>query len=101
MRVLVTGGAGFIGSHLVRALLLRGDSVSVLDNFDDAYDPARKVANLDGLPIDLTEGDVRDRSLCRGRQDHRRSDDPRRACGGTGQGRHHTLRHAGSGNAGL
>ena len=62
MRVLVTGGAGFIGSHLVRALLLRGDSVSVLDNFDDAYDPARKVANLDGLPIDLTEGDVRDRS---------------------------------------
>ena len=62
MRVLVTGGAGFIGSHLVRALLQRGDSVSVLDNFDDAYDPARKVANLEGLQIDLTEGDVRDRS---------------------------------------
>ena len=62
MRVLVTGGAGFIGSHLVRALLQRGDSVSVLDNFDDAYDPARKVANIEGLQIDLTEGDVRDRS---------------------------------------
>ncbi|NJN84597.1 MAG: NAD-dependent epimerase/dehydratase family protein, partial [Caldilineaceae bacterium] len=32
MHVLITGGAGFIGSHLTRALLARGDSVSVLDN---------------------------------------------------------------------
>ena len=62
MRVLVTGGAGFIGSHLVRALLERGDSVTVLDNFDDAYDPALKVANVAGLGIELVEGDVRDRS---------------------------------------
>jgi UDP-glucuronate 4-epimerase len=62
VRVLVTGGAGFIGSHLVRALLARGDQVTVLDNFDDAYDPARKVANLTGLEVELIEGDVRDRS---------------------------------------
>ncbi len=62
MRVLVTGGAGFIGSHLVRALLARGDDVTVLDNFDDAYDPALKVTNLNGLEVELVEGDVRDRS---------------------------------------
>ena len=62
MRVLVTGGAGFIGSHLVRALLGRGDSVTVLDNFDDAYDPALKAVNVEGLDIELVEGDVRDRS---------------------------------------
>ncbi len=62
MNVLVTGGAGFIGSHLTRSLLGRGDAVTVLDNFDDAYDPAWKMANLDGLEINLVQGDVRDRS---------------------------------------
>ena len=43
MNVLVTGGAGFIGQHVCRALFARGDGVRVLDNFDDAYDPALKV----------------------------------------------------------
>ena len=62
MNVLVTGGAGFIGSHLVRTLLSRGDEVTVLDNFDDAYEPSIKMSNLAGLPIELIEGDVRDRS---------------------------------------
>lgn len=42
MRVLVTGGAGFIGRRLCLALLDRGDEVRVIDNFDDAYDPALK-----------------------------------------------------------
>jgi len=43
MRVLVTGGAGFIGSHTVAALLARGDEVVCVDNFDDLYcDPALK-----------------------------------------------------------
>ena len=62
MNVLVTGGAGFIGSHLIRSLLDRGDRVTVLDSFDDAYDPAIKIANIEGLEITLIEGDVRDRS---------------------------------------
>ena len=62
MNVLVTGGAGFIGSNLVRALLDRGDQVTVLDNFDDAYDPSLKEQNLIGLPIELIHGDIRDRA---------------------------------------
>lgn len=62
MRVLVTGGAGFIGSHLIRALLERGDAVTVLDNFDPAYDTDLKLANIADLPIEMVEGDVRDRA---------------------------------------
>jgi UDP-glucuronate 4-epimerase len=45
-RFLVTGAAGFIGSHLCEALLARGESVLGLDSFTDYYDPARKRANL-------------------------------------------------------
>lgn len=62
MRVLVTGAAGFIGSHVVARLLSRGDAVVALDNFDPFYDPARKRANLAGLVGDfrLVEGDLLD-----------------------------------------
>ena len=62
-RILVTGGAGFIGSHTVEALLGRGDEVWVLDNFNDFYDPGIKRANAK-LLVDagarLVEGDIRD-----------------------------------------
>lgn len=60
MRVLVTGGAGFIGSHLVAALRARGDTVTVLDCFDDAYDPALKERNLAGTDARVLRGDIRD-----------------------------------------
>jgi UDP-glucose 4-epimerase len=53
-RVLVTGGGGFIGSHLVRALLERGDEVRVLDNFATG-----NRANLEGLDIEVVEGELR------------------------------------------
>jgi UDP-glucuronate 4-epimerase len=41
-RILLTGGAGFIGSHIAKALLERGDNVVVVDNFNDYYDPKLK-----------------------------------------------------------
>ena len=44
--ILVTGVAGFIGSHIAQTLLVRGDTVVGLDNLNDYYDPARKRANL-------------------------------------------------------
>ncbi len=64
MRILVTGGAGFIGSHTVDALLERGDQVVAVDNLNDYYDPARKRANLAHLSdhprFRLVQADVRD-----------------------------------------
>jgi UDP-glucuronate 4-epimerase len=64
MRILVTGAAGFIGSHVAEALLCRGDTVVGLDNFNDYYDPARKRANVAALTahprFTLHEADVRD-----------------------------------------
>ncbi|HKW41915.1 MAG TPA: NAD-dependent epimerase/dehydratase family protein [Gemmatimonadales bacterium] len=48
-RVLVTGAAGFIGSHVCEALIARGDSVVGLDNFDPFYSRALKERNLEGL----------------------------------------------------
>ena len=63
-RLLVTGGAGFIGSHLCEALLGRGDDVVVLDNFNDFYDPAIKRRNLGALSgARVIEGDIRDETL--------------------------------------
>lgn len=64
MRYLVTGGAGFIGSHLVEALLARGDEVICVDNFNSYYDPARKRRNiavaLDQPGYKLAEVDICD-----------------------------------------
>lgn len=67
MSVLVTGGAGFIGSHVAERLAQQGERVVVLDNFNDYYDPALKRANADHLrqyeAITVIEGDVRDADL--------------------------------------
>ncbi len=61
---LVTGGAGFIGSHLCDALLARGDRVICIDNFNDFYDPARKRRNIAAAMaspnFELIAGDIRD-----------------------------------------
>jgi UDP-glucuronate 4-epimerase len=54
MRVLVTGGAGFIGSHLVESLLAAGHAVVLLDDFNDFYDPRIKQANIAGVAKDVT-----------------------------------------------
>ena len=64
MKILVTGGAGFIGSHVCKKLLERGDDVVVLDNFNDFYDPAIKRGNAAELSgATLVEGDIRDAAL--------------------------------------
>jgi len=66
MTILVTGAAGFIGSHLAERLCRRGDTVIGLDNFNDYYDPARKRANeqrLSAYPnFRMVEADIRDRA---------------------------------------
>ena len=54
MKALVTGGAGFIGSNLVDALVERGDDVRVLDNFSTG-----NRANLEGLEVEVVEGELR------------------------------------------
>lgn len=69
--VLITGGAGFIGSHLATRLLAAGAHVRVLDNLDPFYDVAIKRANLaalaaaGGARFELLEGDLRDAATCR------------------------------------
>jgi UDP-glucuronate 4-epimerase len=66
---IVTGAAGFIGSHLARALLDRGDRVVGVDNYDPFYDRGAKEANvarLAGAHFELVEADIRDRETMAG-----------------------------------
>jgi UDP-glucose 4-epimerase len=60
MRVFITGGAGFIGSHLTDALIARGDEVTILDNLTTGS--ATNIAHLEGK-IELVQGDIRDAAL--------------------------------------
>ncbi|MFB3886411.1 MAG: GDP-mannose 4,6-dehydratase [Thermodesulfobacteriota bacterium] len=63
--ILVTGGAGFIGSHLCERLLREGDHVICFDNFDSFYDPNIKIKNVEGIRrnapdrFELFTGDIR------------------------------------------
>ncbi|NIM95454.1 MAG: NAD-dependent epimerase/dehydratase family protein [Anaerolineales bacterium] len=58
--LLVTGGAGFIGSHLVKKLLDEGHSVRVLDDLSSGY-----LENIEGLQVDFIQGDICDQDLLR------------------------------------
>jgi len=64
-KILITGGAGFIGSHLVDRLLETGEEVIVIDNFDDFYSPQIKRDNLknhlSNPHFKLLEADIRDK----------------------------------------
>ncbi len=64
MRLLVTGGAGYIGSHLCLALLEEGHDVVVLDDFSTGHPEAlRRVQDLAGRPIRVVQGDISDRAI--------------------------------------
>src|SRR5437879_8357981 len=58
MRILVTGGAGFIGSHLVEKPLADGHDVAILDDFNDFYDPRIKRANISSVAKNITVHDI-------------------------------------------
>ncbi len=60
---LVTGGAGYIGSHTCVALLEQGWRVTVLDNLSNGtVEALRRVEDITGLPVEFVEGDIRDRA---------------------------------------
>jgi UDP-glucose 4-epimerase len=76
MRVLTTGGAGYIGSHTVLSLIEAGHEPVVLDNFDNSSPEAvRRVSELAGRDVELIEADLLD-------QERTRRDPLRRAQGG-------------------
>lgn len=64
-KILVTGGAGFIGSHLCEALVAAGHEVVILDDFNDYYDPAVKENNIASLigKVEVIRGDISNDSV--------------------------------------
>jgi UDP-glucuronate 4-epimerase len=73
MSYLITGGAGFVGSHVAEHLLKRGEKVVIIDNFNDYYDPKLKRHNIERIntismtstspQLTVVEGDIRDTAL--------------------------------------
>jgi len=77
MHYLITGGAGFIGSHISEKMLKDGHQVTIIDDFNTYYDPAIKHANIAGIRSDvkLVEADIRnaiaiERTFATGKFDH-------------------------------
>ncbi|MEA1926171.1 MAG: GDP-mannose 4,6-dehydratase [Patescibacteria group bacterium] len=68
MKILITGGAGFIGSAIAKKLMDRGDDVVIIDNFNEYYDPQLKRDRistfLEGYDFELYEGDIQDVDFC-------------------------------------
>lgn len=68
MKILITGGAGFIGSNIAKKLIDRGDEVVLIDNFNDYYNPQLKRDRIEkflkGYDFQLYEGDIRDADFC-------------------------------------
>lgn len=67
MAILVTGGAGFIGSHVCEALVKEGKEAVCLDNFNEFYNPKFKQENIKGLlkerNFKLIKGDIREKNV--------------------------------------
>ena len=65
MNILLTGGAGFIGFHVAKALLERGDKVTIVDNFNDYYDVKLKEDRIKelGNDIEVIKADISDNNL--------------------------------------
>ena len=75
MKIMITGAAGFIGSHLCERLLGEGHSVIAVDNFDDFYDPRIKRQNISGplknenyklIEADIRDGEAMDKAIADG-----------------------------------
>lgn len=63
MNILITGGAGFIGSNLADKLYSCGNNIIIIDNFNDYYSPEIKQKNICDKPYKVYEGDICDENI--------------------------------------